>query len=309
MDVLRRPLPSDQPPPPDSGPRSILPDLPLKVVIGKFAIEDLALGEPVVGVAARLAISGKASLGPPSEGLDLTLGAKRLDAPGELKALMTYVPTTDKLTVSVNSEEPAGGIFAHLANLPGLPPARFGTEWRGQARQFRRQARFRRRRGRVGERRRDRCAAGRRAAADARPQFPARRHDARDDPAGPRGRDDAQGRRLFRRRRHARHAGGLHLVSANARLDIEGGKSADNTLGLKIHAGAIPGATDIGKLDLNASIVGPLASPTMDGAFDAGQVRLAEAIGRPCRRDLPRRARTARSATKPPGSPFRRTEL
>ena len=69
---------------------------------------------------------------------------------------------------------------------------------------------------------------------------------------------------------------GLHLVSANARLDIEGGRSADNILDIKIHAGAIPGATQIGKLDLNASIVGPIASPTIDGAFDAADVHVAE---------------------------------
>jgi translocation and assembly module TamB len=70
--------------------------------------------------------------------------------------------------------------------------------------------------------------------------------------------------------------GGLHLVSASARLDFEGGKSADNFLDLKVHAGAIPGSTVIGKLDLNASINGPLSSPTIDGAFDAEQIHVAE---------------------------------
>ena len=69
---------------------------------------------------------------------------------------------------------------------------------------------------------------------------------------------------------------GLHLVSANARLDFVGGRSADGTLGLKIHAGAIPGATEIGKLDLNASIVGPALSPTTEGAFDAGDIHVAQ---------------------------------
>lgn len=275
MDVLRRPLPSDQPPPPDSGPRSILPELPVKVVIGKFAIADLALAEPVAGVAARLAISGKAALGPPSEGLDLTLGAKRLDAPGELKALMTYVPDSDKLTVSVNSEEPAGGIFAHLVNLPGLPPARFGLNGEGKLDNFAAKLDFAAgadvwAKGGVIVARQ---GAGRRLTLDlnsrlegmtpaiARPVFAGEttlKGDVYFDDDG------------------TLATPGLHLVSANARLDIEGGKSADNTLGLKIHAGAIPGATEIGKLDLNASIVGPLASPTMDGAFDAGQVRLAQ---------------------------------
>ena len=92
MQFLRRPLPSETPPPPNSGPRSILPELPLKVIIKQFGVQELSLGEPVVGVAARLAIDGKATLGPPSEGLDLSLTSKRLDAPGEFKAVMTYVP-------------------------------------------------------------------------------------------------------------------------------------------------------------------------------------------------------------------------
>ena len=90
------------------------------MIVKQFAVQELSLGEPVVGVAARLEIDGKATLGPPSEGLDLSLASKRLDAPGEFKAVMTYVPATDKLTVAVNSDEPAGGVFAHLANLPGL---------------------------------------------------------------------------------------------------------------------------------------------------------------------------------------------
>ena len=70
--------------------------------------------------------------------------------------------------------------------------------------------------------------------------------------------------------------GGLHLVSRSARLDIEGGRSANDLLDLKVHAGAIPGSTTIGKLDLNASINGPLPSPAIDGAFDAEQIHVAE---------------------------------
>ncbi len=98
MQVLRRPLPSETPPPAEAGPpQPILPELPLKVIVKQFAIDELALGEPVVGVAARLALTGKATLGPPSEGLDLSVNARRLDAGGELKAILAYVPQTDKL--------------------------------------------------------------------------------------------------------------------------------------------------------------------------------------------------------------------
>ena len=88
LELLRRPLPSDTPPPDTGAQQPILPELPVKVLIKQFGVQELSLGEPVVGVAARLGISGKATLGPPSEGLDLTLTAQRLDAPGDFKTLL-----------------------------------------------------------------------------------------------------------------------------------------------------------------------------------------------------------------------------
>ena len=78
-----------------TSPQSILPELPVKVIVKQFAVQELSLGEPVIGVAARLDIAGKATLGPPSEGLDLSLTSRRLDAPGEFRALLAYVPATD----------------------------------------------------------------------------------------------------------------------------------------------------------------------------------------------------------------------
>ena len=276
MQFLRRPLPSEAPPPsPDNAtPKSILPELPVKVIVKQFAIKELSLDEPVIGVAARLNVSGKATLGPPSEGLDLTLASRRLDAPGEFKALMTYVPATDKLTLSVNSDEPAGGLFAHLVNLPGLPPATLAFNGAGPLDNFTAKLDFSAgpdvwAKGEVVVARQD---AGRRLTLDLksrlegmtppiiRPVFA--------------GETTLKGD-LYFNDDSSIATPGLHLVSANARLDIEGGRSADNVLGIKIHAGAIPGA-QIGKLDLNASIAGPIASPTIDCAFDAGQIRVAE---------------------------------
>ena len=108
---------------------------------------------------------------------------------------MTYVPATDKLTLSVNSDEPAGGLFAHLANLPGLPPVRLAFNGAGPLDNFTAKLDFAAgpdvwANGDVVVARQ---GAG--AAADPRPQFTARRHDAADHPPGLRRRDDAQGRR------------------------------------------------------------------------------------------------------------------
>ena len=238
-------------------------------------MQELSLGEPVVGVAARLEIDGKATLGPPSEGLDLNLTSKRLDAPGEFKAVMTYVPATDKLTLAVNSEEPAGGIFAHLMNLPGLPPVKLAFNGAGALDNFDAKLDFAAgpdvwARGDVVVARQ---GAGRKLTLDlnsrlegmappiVRPVFAGETTLKGDVFFG----DDS-----------TIATPGLHLVSANARLDFVGGRSADNTIGVKIHAGAIPGATEIGKLDLNASIAGPALSPTVEGAFDAGDIHVEQ---------------------------------
>jgi translocation and assembly module TamB len=274
MQVPRRPLPAETPPP-NGGPGSILPELPLKVIVKQFGLEELSLGEPVVGVAARLKIDGKATLGPPSEGLDLSLAAKRLDAPGEFKAVLTYVPATQRLTLAVNSEEPAGGIFAHLANLPGLPPVTLALNGAGALDNFDAKLDFAAghdvwARGDVVVARE---GAGRKLTLDLNSRLEGMA------PAFIRplfaGETTLKGDLVFNDDSTVATPG-LHLVSANARLDIEGGRSADNTVGFKIHAGAIPGATQIGELDFNASIAGPALSPTIEGGFEAGDIHLEQ---------------------------------
>ena len=277
LELLRRPLPSDTPPPPDTGAQQpILPELPVKVLIKQFGVQELSLGEPVVGVAARLSISGKATLGPPSEGLDLTLTAQRLDAPGDFKTLLTYIPATDKLTLNVNSSEPAGGIFAHLANLPGLPPVKLAFNGAGALDNFTAKLDFN-----AGA---DVWANGQVIVAR---QGAARKLtldlDSRLEGLAPgvvqpvfAGHTTLKGDVQFNDDSSIALPGGLHLVSAAARLDFEGERSANGLLDFKVHAGAIPGSTTVGKLDLNASITGPLASPTIDGAFDAGEIRVEQ---------------------------------
>ncbi len=276
LELLRRPLPSDTPPPDTGAQQPILPELPVKVLIKQFGVQELSLGEPVVGVAARLGISGKATLGPPSEGLDLTLTAQRLDAPGDFKAQLAYIPATDKLTLNVNSSEPAGGIFAHLANLPGLPPVKLAFNGAGALDNFTAKLDFN-----AGA---DVWANGQVIVAR---QGAARKLtldlDSRLEGLAPgvvqpvfAGQTTLKGDVQFNDDSSIALPGGLHLVSAAARLDFEGEKSANGLLDFKVHAGAIPGSTTVGKLDLNASITGPLASPTIDGAFDAGEIRVEQ---------------------------------
>jgi translocation and assembly module TamB len=121
LEVLRRPetteeeevAVSDEP---------ILPELPVKVIVEGFTLQELALGEPVLGTAARLSAQGSANLGDPNEGLQLDFAAQRLDAPGRLSIKLDYVPQTNRLALDLTHQEPAGGIAARLLDLPGLPP-------------------------------------------------------------------------------------------------------------------------------------------------------------------------------------------
>jgi translocation and assembly module TamB len=276
LEFLRRPLPSDTPPPDTGAQQAILPELPVKVLIKQFGVQELSLGEPVVGVAARLNISGKATLGPPSEGLDLTLTAQRLDAPGDFKTLLTYIPATDRLTLNLNSSEPAGGIFAHLANLPGLPPVRLAFNGAGALDNFTAKLDFNAgadvwANGQV-------IVARQGAARGLTLDLDSRLEDLAPGVVQPvfAGHTTLKGDVQFNDDSSIALPGGLHLVSAAARLDFEGERSANGLLDFKVHAGAIPGSTTVGKLDLNASITGPLASPTIDGAFDAGEIRIKQ---------------------------------
>ena len=271
VQVLRRPLPSDVPPPDTGTPPPILPELPLKVIVKDFSVQDLSLAEPVFGVAARLEMAGRATLGPPSEGLDLSLTARRLDAGGQLKALLSYVPQTDRLTVSIDSEEPAGGIFAHIVNLPGLPPAKFTFEGAGPLDNFDARLDFAAgadvwARGDVAVARE---GAGRRLTLALNSRLEGMSPPILQPVFA--GETTLQGEVLFNDDSSV-VTPGLHLVSANARLDVEGTKSADDTLGIKVHAGAIPGSTAIGKLDLNATIAGPASAPAINGDLDAGAI-------------------------------------
>jgi translocation and assembly module TamB len=121
LQVLRRPETTEE----DEASVSdepILPELPVKVIVEGFTLQELALGEPVLGTAARLSARGSTNLGDPEEGLKLDFAAQRLDAPGRLSINLNYVPQTNRLGLDLAHQEPEGGIAARLLDLPGLPP-------------------------------------------------------------------------------------------------------------------------------------------------------------------------------------------
>ena len=130
LTIARRPV-ADETAAATAADAPVLPELPVKIVVGSFAMRELALGEPVLGQAARISAQGSTVLGPPAEGLSLRITANRLDAPGQFAVALGYVPQTTVLSLGLNLDEPAGGLLSRLANLPGTPPIRLRADGAG----------------------------------------------------------------------------------------------------------------------------------------------------------------------------------
>ena len=91
--------------------------LPVRVDLRRLHIARTAIGAPVEGAAAILALDGSADL--PS----LTMGsgrlkANRLDSPGQY--MVGFDVTPDHVVASVRANEPAKGLMSSIAHLPDL---------------------------------------------------------------------------------------------------------------------------------------------------------------------------------------------
>ncbi len=104
VELLRKPIPDPSAAPPAAD-APLLPELPLKVEIGKFAIAEFVLGEPVLGAAARFSAVGSASLGRAAEGLNAAFEVRRTDAPGLSSVKLTFVPSSQQLDLSLQHDE------------------------------------------------------------------------------------------------------------------------------------------------------------------------------------------------------------
>jgi translocation and assembly module TamB len=242
------------------------PQLPLKAVVKAFHVESLDLGPPILGEAARLGFTGEATLGNPSEGLDLKLAAKRLDAPGEIDVKLAFAPKTTQLALAFDAEEPQGGLLAKAAHLPGAPPVDFRLDGAGPLDAFHAKLAFTAGPdiGAHGGADLTRQGAGRDLKLDltsrlagllpslAAPVFAGETKLAGAVRLG----DDG-----------AATTEGVTLESAAAALDITGGLDASRVADLTVHAHAKPGP-DIGKLDLVAKVKGPLPRPAADISLD-----------------------------------------
>jgi translocation and assembly module TamB len=281
LEVLRRPLSEEQPVAGTDEP--LLPELPVKVQVDAFSINEFVLGEPVVGAAARLQANGAATLGNPREGLNLNFAARRLDAAGRFSVRLAFVPQGERLDVAVNLEEPESGLAARLASIPGLPPVRLDLTGSGVLDDWRSTLTFQ---------------AGPDIGASGTARL-ARANDARrltlDLSAQVEGLLPAPVAPVFAGTTNLRGAVGfgdagavtldeVALTSRTARLTIAGTVSQDQVLDVTAQVRALPtdgrltraGAAEIENLSFDARATGPYLSPHIVGRLAASNLRLPQ---------------------------------
>lgn len=273
LEILRKPVP--QPATTPTASESILPELPLRVIVRAFQLNELALGEPVIGAAARLSASGAARLGPPTEGLDLRFEARRLDQGGTFNVNLSFVPDNTRLQLAAKLDEPAGGLISKIAGLPGEPPVKLDLTGDGPLDSFRSTLTFTAGPtiGADGTATVARNGAERQLAL----ALDARIEGLMPAPVAPvfAGSTRLDGTVAFA------DAGGvdirnLALVSALARLDVTGRYGADKTLDMHVVAASRPNVegktvasgTEIGKLAFDATIKGPVDGPAVIARLD-----------------------------------------
>lgn len=279
LEVLRRPVPG--PAPAEAEPDgSLLPDLPVKVEIKAFSLAELVLGESVAGQPARLTADGKAKLGNPSEGLDVSADFRRLDAAGRFVARLLFVPNGERLELKASLVEPQGGLLSKAANLPGTPPINFDLDGRGTLDSWNARLDFDAgpEIGARGAARLSRIGSDRRLSLD----LTSRIEGLVPGPAaavfsgetkldGGMAFADAGGFRIDR----------LDLASRTARIGIGGSLTADRVADFAIQARALPtegGVTKAAEAELetlvfDGSLKGPLTAPRVKGRLKAAGLR------------------------------------
>lgn len=118
-------------PPPDPN-APLFPELPIEIHLDRFALADLDLAQPVMGVPARLAATASAMVRKPKEGVSADFDVRRTDGTkGQFSGKARFIPATQGVEISLRGSEPAGGLIARLAEIPGLPPIDIGMEGAG----------------------------------------------------------------------------------------------------------------------------------------------------------------------------------
>ena len=123
IDIARAPgtTTKDTPPPAAETQPFQLPELPVAIEIGELRIDDLSLGEPLIGVAADLKVMGNLSLA--DGALDTTLDIDRLDRAGDTIDLIAgFSNDSQEINLDLTVSEASDGLIATALGIPDSPP-------------------------------------------------------------------------------------------------------------------------------------------------------------------------------------------
>ncbi len=112
-----------------------LPELPVAIEIGELRVDDLSLGEPLIGVAAELAVNGNLSLADGT--LDTTLDIDRLDRAGDTIDLTAgFDNSSRQIDLDLTVAEASGGLIATALGVPDTPPLELTAKGSGPVTDF-----------------------------------------------------------------------------------------------------------------------------------------------------------------------------
>ncbi|WP_174822696.1 translocation/assembly module TamB domain-containing protein [Ruegeria lacuscaerulensis] len=98
-----------------------LPELPVSIEIGEIRVDELSLGEPLIGVAADLKVTGNLSLADGT--LDTNLDVTRLDRAGdEIKLTAGFQNSSREINLDLQVSEASGGLISTALKIPDSPP-------------------------------------------------------------------------------------------------------------------------------------------------------------------------------------------
>ncbi|MBL0933653.1 MAG: translocation/assembly module TamB domain-containing protein [Rhizobiaceae bacterium] len=120
IDVLRKPLPEEGMPAPESSGFAV-PELPVAVNLESLQIPLATFGPTVFGLESQLSLAGRLRL--EDGAIDTALDVTRLDGPGgQLGLTFVYSNATEVVDLDLNLTEPENGIVANLLDIEGRPP-------------------------------------------------------------------------------------------------------------------------------------------------------------------------------------------
>ncbi|MEO1273912.1 MAG: hypothetical protein AAFV96_00540, partial [Pseudomonadota bacterium] len=122
ISIPRRPVPGPASlPDPSVEPAGFsVPELPVSVNLERLEIGEIELGEPVLGLEAKITANGSFSIA--NRALEAKLEINRLDGPGGRFTLDALIDDAgDTVDLSLDVSEPENGVFATLLDLDGRP--------------------------------------------------------------------------------------------------------------------------------------------------------------------------------------------